>query len=183
MPRPQPRDALSTDGDLELAEIQQTFSQYALFAWLLLLALVVLALAWQYALDRRVNRLSRHYAGLTKGVDGLSLLDALDQHVAAADRLERRVEGLAADCRALEEGLGLSLRRVGLIRFNPFSDTGGDQSFALALLDDKGDGIVLSAIFGRSETRVFAKPVKDGRSKHALSAEEEQAICQASLAR
>lgn len=69
--------------------------------------------------------------------------------------------------------------RVGLVRFNPFSDTGGDQSFCLALLDTHGGGWVLSSIHARTGTRVYAKPVVDGRSSHNLSEEESTAVTKA----
>ena len=69
-----------------------------------------------------------------------------------------------------------SLQHIGLVRFNPFEDTGSDQSFAIALLDDQRDGIVLSSLHGRTNTRVFAKPVAAGGSPHNLSDEESQAI-------
>ena len=74
----------------------------------------------------------------------------------------------------------LSLRhiqRVELFRYNPYDDTGGDQSFSLALLDDKGSGIVLTSLHARSGTRVFAKPVLLGKgAKHRLSDEEEKVV-------
>jgi hypothetical protein len=63
-----------------------------------------------------------------------------------------------------------------MVRFNPFEDTGSDQSFAIALLDDRRDGVVISSLHGRSNTRLFAKPVADGTSAHNLSEEEAQAI-------
>jgi hypothetical protein len=69
-----------------------------------------------------------------------------------------------------------SLQHIGLVRFNPFEDTGSDQSFAIALLDDERDGIVISSLHGRQNTRVFAKPVAKGTSAHNLSDEESQAI-------
>ena len=62
------------------------------------------------------------------------------------------------------------------MRYNPFDDTGSDQSFAIALLDDERDGVVLSSLHGRANTRIFAKPVTDGASPHNLSDEETQAI-------
>jgi hypothetical protein len=69
-----------------------------------------------------------------------------------------------------------SLQHIGLVRFNPFDDTGSDQSFAIALLDERRDGIVLSSLHGRTNTRIFAKPVEGGTSRHALSDEESEAI-------
>jgi hypothetical protein len=77
---------------------------------------------------------------------------------------------------SLEHRTLTSLQHIGLVRFNPFEDTGSDQSFAIALLDGERDGIVISSLHGRANTRVFAKPVQGGSSPHALSAEEEQAI-------
>ncbi len=164
-----------------MAAVQSTFAQYALFAWLLVLALALVALLWVISLRRRLAYLSQRYLNLTKGIDGATLLDSLDRHLAEIEQLARRVDGVDGHCRELDEKLKLSLRRVGIIRFNPFGDTGGDQSFAIAVLDEHGDGFVLSSLFGRSESRLFAKPVKGGRSKYPLSAEEEQAIIQASL--
>lgn len=79
------------------------------------------------------------------------------------------------------EKLGLDhVQRVALIRYNPYGDTGGDQSFTLALLNDKGTGFVLSSLHTRSVTRVFAKPVESGKAgKHEFSEEEKKAIEQA----
>lgn len=82
------------------------------------------------------------------------------------------------DYLAKVEDLGLHhIQRVELIRFNPYDDTGGDQSFALALLDEQGSGIVLTSLHARSGTRVFAKSVINGKAdKHQLSSEEEVVI-------
>ena len=93
--------------------------------------------------------------------------------------LERMVnEALArnTDLRVAEANLRRSFQRIGLVRFNPFEDTGGNQSFALALLDANGDGIVFSSLHSRTGTRVYAKAVNGGRSETALSDEETQAV-------
>ena len=76
----------------------------------------------------------------------------------------------------LERDLKLAFSRVGLVRFNPFEDTGGNQSFALALLDVHGDGFVLSSLHARGGTRVYAKAVTGGKAEAALSDEEAQAL-------
>jgi hypothetical protein len=86
------------------------------------------------------------------------------------------MEELGAMYETLETRSRGSLQHVGMVRFNPFEDTGSDQSFAIALLDDRRDGIVLSSLHGRGQTRIFAKPVEGGESKHQLSDEEAQAI-------
>lgn len=75
-----------------------------------------------------------------------------------------------------EEGLSF-VQKVELLRFNPYDETGGDQSFAVALLNKKGTGFVLTSLHARSGTRVFAKPILEGKSsKYKLSKEEEQVV-------
>lgn len=69
-----------------------------------------------------------------------------------------------------------ALRHVGVVRYDAFGDMGGRLSFSAALYDDRGNGLVISSINGRSETRTYAKALVDLRSEHNLSPEEEQAI-------
>lgn len=69
------------------------------------------------------------------------------------------------------------IQRVKLLRFNPYQETGGDQSFSIALLDEAGNGFVLTSLHARSGTRVFAKPVQGGKGiKYKLSSEEEEVL-------
>jgi hypothetical protein len=79
----------------------------------------------------------------------------------------------------VEQRVQSSIGRVGLVRFNAYPGIGGEQSFAMALLDDDGDGVVLSSLQGRGEGRLYAKPVARWDSTYTLSVEEEQAIAQA----
>lgn len=72
-----------------------------------------------------------------------------------------------------------SLQNVGVVRFNPYHDTGGDYSFAVALLDAGGDGVLLTGLYHRDRCRVYAKPVRAWDSPHTLTDEERQAIGQA----
>jgi hypothetical protein len=75
-----------------------------------------------------------------------------------------------------EAELRKAFQRIGIVRFNPFEDTGGNQSFAIALLDTHGDGVVISSLHARGSTRVYAKAVKGGKAESAASAEEAQAL-------
>jgi hypothetical protein len=91
----------------------------------------------------------------------------------------RGLDEVAARTAILEAAQRRSFQRVGLVRYNPFEETGGNQSFALALLDATGDGWVLSSLHARSGTRIYAKAIKAGRAESGLSAEETAAIRQA----
>jgi hypothetical protein len=91
-------------------------------------------------------------------------------------RLERAVRALHATDKKQQTGIEGSVRNVGLLRYDAFEDVGGRLSFSCALLDDAGNGVVLTSINGRQETRVYAKPVQQGMSSYNLSLEEEEAI-------
>jgi hypothetical protein len=79
-------------------------------------------------------------------------------------------------CDYLEKMSLQSIQKVGVIRFNPFKDTGGDQSFSIAFLDAKDTGFVLSSLFTREGNRVYTKPITEGDSKYPLTEEEKEVI-------
>jgi hypothetical protein len=141
------------------------------------LAVVVVLLAiWVAWLQRSDAVLRRRLRRLIGDGEGLGLDELLDKQFGRLDTVAERVEALNRLHHELEALLQQSIQKVGVIRFNPFADTGGDQSFAVALLDAQGNGVVLSSLHGRADTRIFAKQVQAGRSKHALSDEEQDAI-------
>ena len=131
-------------------------------------------------LARRVGRVDKRLRGITRGEEGESLEGVLGAHLEKVHVLGREVERLTARTGTLESAGLRAFQRVGLVRFNPFEETGGNQSFALALLDAEGNGWVLSSLHARSGTRVYAKAISGGRSEAALSEEETAAIRQAS---
>jgi uncharacterized protein DUF4446 len=141
----------------------------------LLVAVAVLLVLLLYV-ARQAGALRRRLDGLTRGADGRSLDAVLDAHIDKVYAVARELDELAART-AILEGVGRrSIQRVGLVRYNPFEDTGGNQSFALALTDAKGDGFVISSLHTRTGTRVYAKAISDGRSDGALSDEEREAL-------
>jgi hypothetical protein len=125
---------------------------------------------------RRIGRLGDRLDGLTRGERGRSLEGILDAHIDKVYAVAAELDELAARSAVLEAEGKQALRRVGLVRFNPFEDTGGNQSFALALLDADGDGFVVSSLHARTGTRVYAKALTRGQSDGALSTEESEAV-------
>jgi len=95
------------------------------------------------------------------------------------DGPRREVEGLRAEVAQARADLSTALRHVAVVRYDAFDDLAGRLSFSAALLDDAGDGIVLSSINGRSETRTYAKGITAGASGHPLSPEEREAVARA----
>lgn len=124
----------------------------------------------------RLKRLESHYTALTAGTDGGSLEAVLEDHVGQVQQATRRVQELDTLVMRLERNNRTHLQRVGFLRFNPFRDTGGDQSFALALADEGGSGVVISSLHSREVTRVYAKPLVAWQTSYQLTDEEREAI-------
>jgi hypothetical protein len=152
-----------------LGTIAGTVAAIALVLGLLGLAGIVVLLA-------RQQKLLGQYQQLMAGTSAANLESALKEHIGHIRETGARVEALDQMAQNLDEAGRRSLRHLGLVRFNPFRDTGGDQSFAIVLADSHGDGIVISSLHSRDTTRVYAKPLQSWASSHSLTAEEEQAI-------
>ena len=92
------------------------------------------------------------------------------------DNLEREIKEAFLKIKELEEVSETTIRKIGIVRFNPFNDMGGNQSFVIALLDNKSNGFLISSLFSKEGNRVYSKTVKNGKSEYILSGEEVEAI-------
>lgn len=93
--------------------------------------------------------------------------------------LEDKIKDAFLKIKNLENICERTIQKTGIVRFNPFNEMGGNQSFAIALLDDKNNGFVISSLFVKEGNRVYAKAVSNGKSEHSLSKEEIEAIAKA----
>jgi hypothetical protein len=160
-----------------MAELNRLLTDNLAIAFGVLGALVALLLIGFVVQSARLGRTVRAYRELVHDTStGGSLHDRLAGSAEQAVRATERMGEVEALFTGIEGRSRRSLQHIGLVRFNPFDDTGSDQSFAIALLDDARDGIVLSSLHGRANTRLFAKPVTGGASSHTLSDEEAEAI-------
>lgn len=142
---------------------------------LVLLVLFILQTSRLGNLERRYRALAGDSSGAGTG-DAPSLGDLLTNQTQRLDRTGKDLSSLSGVVNTMEKTVKSSVQHVGLVRFNPFQETGGDQSFALALLDGRGDGIVISSLHSRAVTRFYAKPIKGGTPQLSLSTEETQAV-------
>ena len=148
--------------------------------WISAGALLIAALfaLWIAALVR-IGRLKRRLQAFVNGA-GVADLESI------LKRLHERVDALTSKTDAHEkslEALGTKAERmksnVGVLRYNPFDERGNDLSFSIAIVDDRRDGVVISAIHSRDESRVYAKPIEAGASGYPLTPEEKEAISRA----
>lgn len=114
-----------------------------------------------------------------RGSEGGNLEHILTNTLKTIEMLENKTNVLTNDAKRQSEKLKNCIQKTAVIRFNPFKDAGGDQSFSIAALDDEKNGFVVSSLFGREINRVYAKPIRTGESQYQLTDEEKKAIEQA----
>lgn len=90
--------------------------------------------------------------------------------------LEKNLSDVSRGLADLNKESQLHLKKIGFLRYNPFSGVGSDQSFSLALLDEENSGVLITSLFSREGNRVYAKTVEKGNSSHPLSEEEQEAL-------
>lgn len=145
---------------------------------LIMIATVALiSLILNIALIIWLSKVARHYNSLTKGIEQKTLMNAL-QGIQKTIAEHERMQGIIkADLQKTKADAKLHLQNLTLKRFNPFGDTGGDQSFILALLDGNKDGVVITSLHSRENTRFYVKSVNGGVGiDHPLSEEEQKTI-------
>ncbi len=137
------------------------------------------ALFWFLALTVAAFWLSRFLNRLTKGAKEKELVKILEKILTDSAANSEGLKEVRKQIVRIEEDSVSHIQKVGLVRFNPFSEVGGDHSFSVALLDFGGTGVVVTSIHTRDRTRVYAKVIKKGKSEVELSSEEKKALVEA----
>jgi len=135
---------------------------------------VVLGAVWVVITEKR---LKRFFLG-KKAKDLEDTIIALEDNI---KKLNIAKENIEKDISKINAKLKKSIRGLETIRFNPFPDQGSNQSFAIGMLNEEGDGLVMSSLYSRERMSVFAKPIKNGKSEYELSAEEKEALKKAEV--
>ncbi len=143
--------------------------------------LIVFIVLWLATVSYFIFQLKRHYSSLTGGVSKKDLLTSLNHFISMsndnADTLKNLSEKLESEILQNKK----HLQKLGFNRYNPFTDTGGDQSFSMSLLDENGDGIVISSLHSRENTRLYAKKVLNGKVDGQGTSVEEQLVIKEAL--
>ncbi len=156
--------------------------QSDMIIWLVigvLAVLIIIMLITVLMLRRRLQRFETAYLALQTFLSGKNLDEMLEQYVTKVQSLEKRLSAADARLERTETAVQRSIDRTELLRYNAFENMGSDLSFALAILNQEGDGVILSSIHSREESRVYAKPLIKGESSYNLSKEEQETITKA----
>lgn len=146
------------------------------FVLLIFAALIVLLLLGGLFLTLRIRRLNRRIVALARGAEGQNLEETLHAYLDKVEQASRRLELLEQAVGVLQAQVPSCLQRTGMVRYDAFESVGGEQSFSVALLDGKGDGVVVSGVHSRNDVRVYAKQIRQGNASHGLSEEEKRAL-------
>ena len=145
----------------------------------ILALLILIILVVTIKLYRRLKRFEASYISLQTFMNGQQMDAVLNNYANKVTELEHNLEKCIQRVNPIELKLRASVDRAAILRFRAFEDVGSDLSFALALLDQEGNGVVLSTIHNRDEARIYAKPIKRGQSEYLLSEEEKEVISKA----
>jgi len=126
-----------------------------IFSGLGFLFLMIVILGYQvFTLKKRLSRFLRN--------GDKDLEELLSSQVEKVEKQQEQLDNILERVKDLEQISQITFQKVGLVRFNPFKETGSDQSFSVALLNAENDGFVITSLYGRDENRVYAKPIKQG---------------------
>ncbi len=140
---------------------------------IILFCLSIVALAYS---QWRFLQLQKKYGQFLQGADAKKIEDLIKKYSKDVDDSLQKLDEMAQFSANMHKQIQFAVSKQALIRFNPFGDTGGDQSFVLALLDNHNNGVIISSVHARTGTRVYAKEISKGLSKYNLSDEETIAL-------
>jgi len=145
-----------------------------------IMIITLIVFIWLGAITFLLARIFQTFTRLTKGVKKEDLKTVLEEVVISLEKSGKEMGELKTQLEELKTDGLKHIQKVGLIRYNPFADTGGNQSFVLALLDGADNGFVITSLHSRETTRVFAKPVVAGKeADFEFSKEEALAVAEA----
>ena len=130
---------------------------------------ILVGVIWMIVTEKR---LKRFFLG-KKAKDLEDTIISLEKDM---DNLKKEKDNIQKDIIAINMKLKKSIRGLETMRFNPFPDQGSNQSFAIGMLNEEGDGVVVSSLYSRERMSIFAKPVKNNKSEYELSTEEKEVL-------
>lgn len=124
-----------------------------------------------------LKKINKNYKKFMKKIgNGNNIEETLKNYINKVEDVENSNKQTLQYCEKLKNEISLCIKKIGIVRYSAFKDTGSDLSFAVALLNDRNDGIILNGIYSREMSNIYAKQVKNGKCNNKLSQEENQAL-------
>lgn len=147
-------------------------------SYLLILSVItiILFIGFLVVLISNIKLNNRYKKFMKKIGNGKNIEEDLEKFMKKVDRVTEQNAEIISFCKNLDEDVSKCVQKIGIVRYSAFKDTGSDLSFAVALLDEKNNGVVFNGIYSREMSNIYAKPVENGNSNYTLSNEETEAI-------
>ena len=128
----------------------------------------------------KISKVKSKYNNFMKKISkNSSIEEDLNKYVEDVNFLKEETQRVLNYCKNLDDQIDNCIQKIGIVRYSAFKDTGSDLSFALAMLDEKNNGILLNGIYSREMSNIYGKSIKNGKSEYTLSKEEEEALYKA----
>lgn len=157
-------------------EIINSFIKSEIF--LIIVAVINILLLILYLCNLiKLRKLNKNYKRFMKKIgNGNNIDEMLKEYIDKVEEVDEKNEEIIKYCSRLDKGISLCIRKIGIVRYSAFKDTGSDLSFALAMLNDNNDGVLLNGIYSREMSNIYAKQIREGKTNSKLSEEEKQAL-------
>lgn len=144
---------------------------------LILSILVIILILFSITLLIKYNKLNQRYNNFIKKMSkGNNFEETLSVFMKKVNDVSAKNEEIIKYCQRLDNDIAKCIKKVGIVRYNAFKDTGSDLSFTLALLNEENTGVVLNGIYSREMSNIYAKPITKGKSNYTISDQEKEAI-------
>lgn len=131
---------------------------------------------WNVYLNYNLSRVKKRTRSFFASSEAKDLEEIIYKQIKKTNEVDGEIKKLIEDNGKIRENMAKCVQKVGVVRFNPFGDVGGNQSFAIALLDKYLSGVIILSLYSRDDVKVYSKQIIEGKSEYTLSKEEEEAI-------
>lgn len=162
--------------EVGMSDLNQLISEQLFVILGGLVVVVFLMLIWNFVQGHKLRKLRRKYEAMMQGTGIENLEDLLVDLKVHQDKIEDRQEEQGNQLRSIFNWIPKQHTKVGIKRYNAYGERGNDLSFSIALLSEEQDGFVITGLYNRDGSYVYAKAISNGESSHTLSPEEKEAI-------
>ena len=140
------------------------------------IAILILFFAWNIYLSLNLRNIKKRTRSFFSGKEGKDLEEVIYTQIKNSDKINENINKIYKENIQIRENIQKCIQKVGVVRFNPFGEVGGNQSFAIALLDNSLSGVIILSLYSREGVKVYSKQIVEGKSEYKLTKEEEEAI-------
>ena len=157
----------------------QLYNSIGIYISAVLIIMIVILFIMVSVSLKSISKLERKYRKLTRGIENSNLEEVIRIYMDKIDITKNEIEEIKVQNSEIDKRVNKCIQKSSMIRYKAFEDIGSDLSFSFVLLDENNDGTIITSIYGRNESTIYAKPIDKGISRYDLSDEENEALSKA----